>query len=51
MYGMDPGTADLATVATTVGVVLQDPDAQLVQGIVEDEIALGRRTCACLRQK
>lgn len=41
VYGMDPDTADLATVATTVGVVLQDPDAQLVQGIVEDEIAFG----------
>ncbi|PTU44999.1 cobalt ABC transporter ATP-binding protein [Paenibacillus polymyxa] len=41
VYGMDPATAELATVATTVGVVLQDPDAQLVQGIVEDEIAFG----------
>lgn len=41
VYGMDPDTADLAAVASTVGVVLQDPDAQLVQGIVEDEIAFG----------
>ncbi len=51
VYGMDPDTAELATVATTVGVVLQDPDAQLVQGIVEEKLLLGRRTCACLRQK
>lgn len=41
VYGMDPGTADLAEVASTIGVVLQDPNAQLVQGIVEDEIAFG----------
>lgn len=41
VYGLDPDTANLAAVASTVGVVLQDPDAQLVQGIVEDEIAFG----------
>ncbi|MEC0203486.1 ABC transporter ATP-binding protein, partial [Paenibacillus lautus] len=39
--GMDPATAPIADVAEAVGVLFQDPDAQLVQGIVEDEAAFG----------
>lgn len=39
--GMDPADAPLAEVTGAVGVLFQDPDAQLVQGIVEDEVAFG----------
>ncbi|MHA2856766.1 ABC transporter ATP-binding protein [Paenibacillus lautus] len=39
--GMDPAAAPIADVADAVGVLFQDPDAQLVQGIVEDEAAFG----------
>lgn len=39
--GFDPATAPIADVAEAVGVLFQDPDAQLVQGIVEDEAAFG----------
>jgi len=39
--GMDPAAAPTADVADAVGVLFQDPDAQLVQGIVEDEAAFG----------
>ncbi len=39
--GMDPAAAAIADVADAVGVLFQDPDAQLVQGIVEDEAAFG----------
>lgn len=39
--GLDPATAPIADVAEAVGVLFQDPDAQLVQGIVEDEAAFG----------
>ncbi|MGG3310149.1 ABC transporter ATP-binding protein [Paenibacillus lautus] len=39
--GIDPAAAPIADVAEAVGVLFQDPDAQLVQGIVEDEAAFG----------
>lgn len=39
--GIDPAEADIADVAKVIGVVFQDPDAQLVQGRVEDETAFG----------
>ncbi|MFD1177436.1 ABC transporter ATP-binding protein [Paenibacillus puldeungensis] len=39
--GLDPAEADIAEVARHIGVVFQDPDAQLVQGRVEDEVAFG----------
>lgn len=39
--GMDPASAPIADVADAVGVLFQDPDVQLVQGIVEDEAAFG----------
>lgn len=39
--GLDPAEADIAEVAQRIGVVFQDPDAQLVQGRVEDEVAFG----------
>ncbi len=39
--GMDPASAPLADVTEAMGVLFQDPDAQLVQGIVEDEAAFG----------
>lgn len=39
--GMDPAVASIADIAAVCGLVFQDPDAQLVQGIVEDEVAFG----------
>lgn len=39
--GIDPKDAPLAKVTEAAGVLFQDPDAQLVQGIVEDEVAFG----------
>ncbi|MGG6313115.1 ABC transporter ATP-binding protein [Paenibacillus macerans] len=39
--GVDPAEAEIGEVAGRVGVVFQDPDAQLVQGRVEDEVAFG----------
>jgi len=39
--GVDPAEAAIGEVARRVGVVFQDPDAQLVQGRVEDEVAFG----------
>ncbi|MCH1639784.1 ATP-binding cassette domain-containing protein [Paenibacillus timonensis] len=39
--GVDPAEAEIGEVARRVGVVFQDPDAQLVQGRVEDEVAFG----------
>ncbi|WP_211748365.1 ABC transporter ATP-binding protein [Paenibacillus sp. Marseille-Q4541] len=39
--GLDPLHASIAEMANTCGLVFQDPDAQLVQGIVEDEVAFG----------
>lgn len=39
--GMDPAEAALAEVTRAVGILFQDPNAQLVQGIVEDEVAFG----------
>ncbi|KZS46895.1 ABC transporter [Paenibacillus glucanolyticus] len=39
--GIDPAAAPIASIAEAVGVLFQDPDAQLVQGIVEDEAAFG----------
>lgn len=41
VYGVDPAEAAIGEVARRVGVVFQDPDAQLVQGRVEDEVAFG----------
>ncbi|GBK64942.1 ABC transporter ATP-binding protein [Paenibacillus macerans] len=41
VFGADPAEADIAAVAQRIGVVFQDPDAQLVQGRVEDEVAFG----------
>ncbi|MGC6585511.1 ABC transporter ATP-binding protein [Paenibacillus sp. Dod16] len=41
LNGFDPATAPIAEVAEAIGVLFQDPDAQLVQGIVEDEAAFG----------
>lgn len=39
--GIDPLEAQIAEIAGRIGVVFQDPDAQLVQGRVEDEVAFG----------
>ncbi|TYA11658.1 ATP-binding cassette domain-containing protein [Paenibacillus faecis] len=39
--GLDPATAAIADLASRIGLVFQDPDAQLVQGLVEDEAAFG----------
>lgn len=41
VHGVDPAEAEIGEVARRVGVVFQDPDAQLVQGRVEDEVAFG----------
>ncbi|WP_178075842.1 ABC transporter ATP-binding protein [Paenibacillus oralis] len=41
VFGVDPAEAEIAAVAQRIGVVFQDPDAQLVQGRVEDEVAFG----------
>jgi len=39
--GLDPATAAIADLASRIGLVFQDPDAQLVQGLVEDDAAFG----------
>jgi energy-coupling factor transport system ATP-binding protein len=39
--GLDAATAPVATLSTRVGMVFQDPDAQLVTGSVLDEVAFG----------
>ncbi|WP_246021476.1 ABC transporter ATP-binding protein [Paenibacillus lentus] len=39
--GLDPAEASIAEVVQRIGAVFQDPDAQLVQGRVEDEVAFG----------
>ncbi|GIO37876.1 putative HMP/thiamine import ATP-binding protein YkoD [Paenibacillus antibioticophila] len=39
--GIDPADAKIAETARTIGLVFQDPDAQLVMGRVEDEVAFG----------
>lgn len=39
--GIDPADATVADTARTIGLVFQDPDAQLVLGRVEDEVAFG----------
>lgn len=39
--GLDPAEASIAEVVKRIGIVFQDPDAQLVQGRVEDEVAFG----------
>ncbi|WP_019635200.1 ABC transporter ATP-binding protein [Paenibacillus fonticola] len=39
--GYDPAESDIAEVVRRIGIVFQDPDAQLVQGRVEDEAAFG----------
>lgn len=39
--GIDPAEAGIAEVVQRIGIVFQDPDAQLVQGRVEDEVAFG----------
>lgn len=41
LAGSDPAEAPLAEVAAYAGVLFQDPDAQLVRGIVEEEAAFG----------
>src|SRR3546814_3085758 len=38
---MDASTTPVATLSTHVGMVFQDPDAQLVTGTVLDEVAFG----------
>ncbi|ALJ22244.1 ABC transporter ATP-binding protein [Microbacterium sp. No. 7] len=60
--GMDATTTPVATLSTHVGMVFQDPDAQLVTGTLLDEVAFGpenlrlpvdevlRRTEAALRR-
>ncbi|WP_457099935.1 ABC transporter ATP-binding protein [Microbacterium sp. P5_E9] len=39
--GLDVGATPVATLSTRVGMVFQDPDAQLVTGTVLDEVAFG----------
>ncbi|MBQ4900822.1 ABC transporter ATP-binding protein [Paenibacillus sp. Marseille-P2973] len=39
--GFDPASAEIADLAGVIGIVFQDPDAQLVQGRLEDEVAFG----------
>ncbi|WP_213655544.1 ABC transporter ATP-binding protein [Paenibacillus vini] len=39
--GLDPASAEIADLAGVIGIVFQDPDAQLVQGRLEDEVAFG----------
>jgi energy-coupling factor transporter ATP-binding protein EcfA2 len=39
--GLDTAEATVATLSTRVGMVFQDPDAQLVTGTVLDEVAFG----------
>ncbi|WP_425839590.1 ABC transporter ATP-binding protein [Microbacterium sp. PA5] len=39
--GRDAATTPVATLSTTVGMVFQDPDAQLVTGTLLDEVAFG----------
>ncbi|HEY4391047.1 MAG TPA: energy-coupling factor transporter ATPase, partial [Paenibacillus sp.] len=46
--GIDPGEeGGIRQVTERIGVVFQDPDAQLVQGCVEDEIAFGPENMRC----
>lgn len=39
--GQNPAESDTAFIASMTGVVLQDPDAQLIRETVEDEVAFG----------
>ncbi|WEK13329.1 MAG: ABC transporter ATP-binding protein [Candidatus Microbacterium phytovorans] len=39
--GLDAGTTPVSTLSTRVGMVFQDPDAQLVTGTLLDEVAFG----------
>lgn len=39
--GFDPASAEIADLAGVIGIVFQDPDAQLVRGRLEDEVAFG----------
>lgn len=41
VHGIDPAEAPIADTAGIIGLVFQDPDAQLVLGRVEDEVAFG----------
>ncbi|MEW4371300.1 ABC transporter ATP-binding protein [Paenibacillus kandeliae] len=41
IQGIDPAEATIAELASTIGSLGQDPDAELVVGTVEDEIAFG----------
>lgn len=46
--GVDPAEeGTIREVAERIGVVFQDPDAQLVQGRVEDEVAFGPENMCC----
>lgn len=46
--GVDPAEEGaIREVAKRIGVVFQDPDAQLVQGRVEDEVAFGPENMCC----
>jgi len=46
--GIDPGEEGrIREVTERIGVVFQDPDAQLVQGRVEDEVAFGPENLRC----
>lgn len=48
VHGVDPaGEGAIREVAERIGVVFQDPDAQLVQGRVEDEVAFGPENMCC----
>ncbi|KTR87585.1 ABC transporter ATP-binding protein [Microbacterium testaceum] len=44
--GQDAATATVADLATTVGMVFQDPDAQLITGTLLDEVAFGPENLA-----
>ncbi|MNO37256.1 putative HMP/thiamine import ATP-binding protein YkoD [compost metagenome] len=45
--GIDPAVSRVSLIAERIGVVFQDPDAQLVQGRVEDEVAFGPENLCC----
>lgn len=46
VLGVDPSTAAIADTTARIAVVFQDPDAQLVQGVVEEEVAFGPENLA-----
>ena len=46
LFGQEMRTLSLAAIVQQVGVLFQDPDAQLFFPTVEDEVALDRKTSA-----